>query len=454
MKHILIVDDEKINLAFARTVLAERYKVTTVTSGEQALKFLERNTADLILLDINMPQMDGFEVVNRIKLTPKRNIPIIFLTADNDAETETRCLEIGAVDFISKPFAPCVMYSRINRIFEIEGLKKSLADKLEQKTKEVADIKNRSYQDALTELWNRAYIEGQANIILAKEKGAALMMMDMDNFKAINDKYGHIEGDRTLKMFAQTLREFSCEGDILCRIGGDEFVVFIKNGTDKQKIASRASDIIDDMNKKLKECKFETNSSVSIGIAQSPNDGMDFETLYNAADKALYHTKQNGKNGYHFFSDQKSQDAKRADNLVDLKYLCEMMSRSDSKNGTYMVDFDSFHHVYNFVRRFVERDENTAQTVLFTLSMKRGFPEDICEIEDAVDILEQAVFTSLRRADISTRYSSKQLIVILMGAHAQNSKSIVERILCCFDQLYIGKKVSVRYDVADPAIAE
>src|SRR5574344_1743394 len=109
MKHILIVDDNKENLTAARHVLSDIYKVTAVTMGMQALKFLENNRADLILLDINMPEMDGFEVMKRIRSTPEMlDIPIIFLTADNDAETESKCLECGAVDFIAKPFVPNV----------------------------------------------------------------------------------------------------------------------------------------------------------------------------------------------------------------------------------------------------------------------------------------------------------------------------------------------------------
>ncbi|MGN1105876.1 MAG: response regulator, partial [Huintestinicola sp.] len=196
MKHILIVDDNKTNLASARSVLSDTYKITAVTMGAQALKFLENNTCDLILLDINMPEMDGFEVMARIRETERcAGIPIIFLTADNDASTESRCLEAGALDFIAKPFVAMVMKSRISRILELEDMRKKLADKLEQKIQEVSDIKNRSQQDALTGLWNRAYTEGAVNKLIEEGTKGALFMIDMDNFKAINDNYGHLEGD-------------------------------------------------------------------------------------------------------------------------------------------------------------------------------------------------------------------------------------------------------------------
>ncbi|MCC8042214.1 MAG: diguanylate cyclase [Oscillospiraceae bacterium] len=449
MKHILVVDDNKTNLASARSVLTSRYKVTAVTSGAQALKFLEGHTVDLILLDINMPEMNGFEVMDKIRKSEKWfDIPIIFLTADSDSQTESRCLEEGAVDFIVKPFVPNVMCSRIGRTLELEDLRKSLAEQLSQKMQEVTDIKSKSCQDALTGLWNRAYTEEQANLWLKETKSGALIMIDMDNFKAINDNYGHIAGDHTLKMFAETLQEYSFDEDVLCRIGGDEFVVFVKNDISKQALANRAADIISDLCRKLEEYKFETNSSVSIGIAEAPSDGTEFNTLYNAADKALYYVKQNGKNSYHFFSEQHEKDSERASKLVDLEYLQEMMSRTDSQRGAYMMDFDSFRHVYNFVRRFVERGEHKVQTILFTLSMKDGISEEVTEIETAVDMLDQAIFTSLRRADISTRYSSKQIIVILLDVRSESCDMIANRIINCFKHLYIGERIIVEYDVA------
>lgn len=449
MKHILIVDDNKANLAAAKAVLCDTYKITAVTMGAQALKFLENNTCDLILLDINMPEMDGFEVMKRIHENSNcSGIPIIFLTADDDADTENRCLEEGALDFITKPFAASVMRSRISRILELEDMRRQLADKLEQKIKEVTDIKSKSQQDALTGLWNRAYTEGAVNEILEKGGCGALFMIDMDNFKAINDNYGHIEGDNTLKMFAETMRKFSKDGDVLCRIGGDEFVMFVNGRLSKSEIGNLAGDIISDLCFKIEQKKFETNSSVSIGIAQIPNDGSDFNTAYNAADKALYYVKQNGKNSYHFFSEQKESENSRAGNLVDLKYLREVMSRADSGRGAYQLELDSFHHVYNFVRRFVERSGRDVQTVLFTLTTPGNDIVDPNETETALEMMEQAIYTSLRRVDISTRYSSKQLIVILMDANAENGTMVAQRILDCFNKLYTGKKVTFEYGIA------
>ncbi len=141
MKHILIVDDNKTSLASAKSALNDTYKITAVTSGEQALKFLKNSRCDIILLDINMPEMDGFEVMKKIRENSERaDIPIIFLTADSDAETESRCLEEGASDFIAKPFVLNVMRSRISRILELDDLRKNLAEKLDERTRHISHI--------------------------------------------------------------------------------------------------------------------------------------------------------------------------------------------------------------------------------------------------------------------------------------------------------------------------
>ena len=449
MQNIVVIDDDKMNLATARKVLSEKYKVIPILQGVQALEYLKENPCSVILLDINMPDMDGFQVLQKIReLDNCKNTPVIFLTADNDSETETRCFKEGAIDFIAKPFVPAVMLSRIARVLELEAFRHSLAARLEQKTLEVSEMKNKSQKDALTGLWNRTYTEEKVNEMIAEGTPGALMMIDMDNFKAINDNYGHIAGDSTLKMFAETLVKYSSEGDVLCRIGGDEFVVFVKNVTSKSELGNRATDIIADLCKKLDACKFETNSSVSIGIAQTPEDGTEFSRIYNAADKALYYVKQNGKNSYHFFSDKLQEENNRAGKIVDLNYLREFMCRADGGKGAYLLDFDSFHHVYNFIRRFIERSGQNVQTLLFTVSEVDAQELDVQELEIVLEMLEKAIHTSLRRSDVSTRYSSKQVIVILMNTDTENGDKVANRILDCFYKLYTGNRVVVDYGIA------
>lgn len=448
MKTILVVDDDKLNLSAARKVLSGEYKVIPVVRGTQVLSYLENEECDMILLDISMPEMDGFELLRKIRTMENgKDIPVIFLTADNDTETETRCFKEGAIDFIVKPFVPAVMQSRIGRALELEELRRGLADKLEKKTREVSDIKSKSYQDALTGLWNRAYTENAVNAMISQGKKGALFMLDMDNFKAVNDNYGHIAGDETLKIFAGTLKKFAGEGDVLCRIGGDEFMIFVKDVTEKSELGSRAAEIISGFQKKFAKFDFETECSVSIGIAQTPEDGLEFNKLYNSADKALYYVKQNGKNAYHFFSDKLQKEKSRAGKIVDLKYINSLMSRADDGQGAYFLDIDSFHHVYNFICRFVKRNEKDVQTVLFTVN-EENQEIDVTEMELILETLEKAIYTSLRRSDVSTRYSSKQIVVILMDTDEVNGSMVADRILDCFYKMYSHQEVQIDYDIA------
>ncbi len=137
-KTILIVDDDRMNLVTAQQFLTDEYKVVGVNSGKQAFKFLEKYTPDLILLDIFMPEIGGFEVMKVIQSDPKlKKIPVIFLTADRKAETEAQCFAVGAYDFISKPFEPQVMRNRVRRTIELDGYRRNLQAQLDEKTREV-----------------------------------------------------------------------------------------------------------------------------------------------------------------------------------------------------------------------------------------------------------------------------------------------------------------------------
>lgn len=140
-KIILIVDDDRLTLATAQKLLEKEYKVVAVNSGSQAYKYLERHTPDLILLDINMPEIGGFEVMETLRKDPRwKKIPVIFLTADRSAETEIECFRVGANDYISKPFEPNILLSRTKSTIELDGYRRDLQRRLDEKTKEMERV--------------------------------------------------------------------------------------------------------------------------------------------------------------------------------------------------------------------------------------------------------------------------------------------------------------------------
>ena len=142
-KIILLVDDDKSNLVIAQKLLADEYRVAAVNSGAMALRFLEKNKPDVILLDILMPEMDGFEVMKRIQENPElKSIPVIFLTADRSAKTEEDCFRMGAVDFIGKPFVPGIMLQRVHRTVELEEYRKSLEKIVQQQLQRITQLQS------------------------------------------------------------------------------------------------------------------------------------------------------------------------------------------------------------------------------------------------------------------------------------------------------------------------
>ncbi len=143
-KHILVVDDNKANLTMAKEALMGTYDLNLVISGQQALQYLSKRTTDLILLDINMPEMNGIETMKKIREHSEwSQIPVIFLTADTNASTEIECLDLGAVDFIGKPFVPQIMLSRIARTLELEEYRSSLEKAVQKKTEQIEQLQRR-----------------------------------------------------------------------------------------------------------------------------------------------------------------------------------------------------------------------------------------------------------------------------------------------------------------------
>ena len=442
MKKILIVDDDSINCLLAKHALSGEYHTESVNSGKEALALLEHEIPDLILMDIEMPEMDGKEVVGRIKACEKWNtIPIVFLTADSSPITEADCLQCGADDFITKPFVPDVMRSRVARILEAHDLRKDLEQELEQKT-----IK--SLTDALTGLNNRDYLEKELHAWLAHEQGGTLFMTDLDNFKAMNDTYGHMVGDAVLQNFADTLKFYAEDDDILCRLGGDEFVAFFKNLTDIKVASEKAAGIIKLFADKMGAMGYAGIVSVSIG-GKISNGRESFEQLYQDADETLYYVKENGKNSYHFLgSDRAQQDSvlKSIDTDANLEGIHRMILEGQDENrGAFHVDYDEFKTIYDFAMRSVARNNQKVQTLLFTLDASDGLHTEI-SVNYIMDILMQVIVSTLRSVDTGTKYSSSQYIVLLMDTDMDNGKMVAQRVINKFyeneEVLLSGIKVS------------
>jgi diguanylate cyclase (GGDEF)-like protein len=287
---VLVVDDEKSNLMVLTHILSQDYAIYTAKDGQDAINKAMKFLPDLILLDIVMPEMDGYEVLATLKKTEEtQEIPVIFITGLNSSEDEEKGLVLNAADYINKPFRPAIVKLRVrnqmqivNQIRTIERL--SMVDQL-------TDIPNRrSFDNRLNMEWSRA---------IREKTSISLLMMDVDKFKVYNDTYGHQQGDIVLQtvasVFQQTLKR---PGDFAARWGGEEFAVLLPL-SDSSGALMVAEQIRANVESAVIPCQDggTTKVTISIGVnTECPGCDSLIDSFISSADSALYTAKANGRN--------------------------------------------------------------------------------------------------------------------------------------------------------------
>ena len=287
---VLIVDDDPLNRLVLEKTLQQDYDVFCVESGEKALTFLKTQTVDLLILDIVMPGIDGYEVLTKLKESATTSmLPVIFISANTSHDDEAKGLELGAMDYITKPFSAAIVRARVRN----QLLIKQKNDLLEM----LASI------DGLTEIPNRRYLDEN----LAREwrrsrrdqTPLSVLLMDVDHFKRYNDCYGHRAGDDCLKQIAHALVA-ACErgSDFVARYGGEEFAAVLPNTSAKEAIsfANKLRNAVNELNIPHKASLNADHVTISIGIATTENGQVYAEqTLLEEADLGLYQAKDAGR---------------------------------------------------------------------------------------------------------------------------------------------------------------
>lgn len=300
---ILVVDDVPDNVEILDARLSSRgYTVVTASTGEEALQRVTEQPPHLILLDVMMPGLDGHQVARRIKDDESLPfIPIILVTALNEAEDVVQGLESGADDYISKPYNFRELEARVRAMLRI----KFLQDQLDLKNRELEEanirLKKLSITDGLTELFNHRHVHellhDEFERSLRTREPVAVVMMDLDRFKAVNDTYGHPTGDVILYETAQIIKETAREIDMPGRYGGEEFIAILP-GTHEEPAAHFAERVRHAVESHVfRDGSTEVRMTVSCGVASYPAPGVDApEALLKAADAALYQAKETGRN--------------------------------------------------------------------------------------------------------------------------------------------------------------
>ncbi|MGD9609692.1 MAG: diguanylate cyclase [Desulfovibrionaceae bacterium] len=288
---VLVVDDAPSNLTILTESLRSEFDVRIATSGAEALRLVCEVPPDLILLDILMPEMDGYEVCRRLKATPStRHIPVIFLTAKGDVADETLGLAIGAVDYIVKPVSIPIVQARVRTHVELKR-RGDILETLSMRDGLTGIANRRRFDDTLERSWRQA---------LRHATPVSLIMADIDHFKAYNDTYGHLAGDECLCKVARTLEgTLKRPGDLAARYGGEEFAMVLEDTT-----LSGAAHLAEDMRRAVAALDMPHQGSgvsdvvtVTLGVAMAiPRPGQLPQTLLGMADRKLYEAKMAGRN--------------------------------------------------------------------------------------------------------------------------------------------------------------
>lgn len=287
---ILIVDDDPLNRLVLEKTLQHEYQVFLMQSGEKALTFLKNNSVDLIILDIMMPGLDGYEVLLELKENPATQaVPVIFISANDSHDDEAKGLELGAMDYITKPFSTAIVRARVRNQLMI----KQKNDLLEM----LASI------DGLTEIPNRRYLDDSLSREWRRSRRSntplSVILMDIDHFKRYNDCYGHRAGDDCLKQVAHALVAVCKRGsDFVARYGGEEFAAVLPDTgkNDALIFADKLRMAVKSLNIPHKASLNADHITISLGVATTETGQVYAEhTLLEEADLGLYQAKDSGR---------------------------------------------------------------------------------------------------------------------------------------------------------------
>ncbi|GAB6043258.1 diguanylate cyclase [Endothiovibrio diazotrophicus] len=289
---ILLVDDDPISMELLDGILGETYRCLKAMGGEEALGVVGgEELPDLVLLDVNLPDMDGFELCRRIKGDDRyAAVPIIFVTATGSAENEVHGFNLGAVDFLTKPFSAAVVRARVKTHLRLKA--------------QTEMLERMAWLDGLTSLPNRrrfdAALELEGRRAYRERLPLAVLFIDVDSFKAYNDHYGHGAGDECLRKVADALQGAVCRpADLVARYGGEEFAVLMPN-TDREgalEVAERMREGVERICIRHDFSGDHPMVTVSIGAVAAVPGGMEeVAALVDQADQALYQAKGEGKN--------------------------------------------------------------------------------------------------------------------------------------------------------------
>ncbi len=420
MKHILMVDDVAINLKCAAEVLENDYQISMAKSGMAAMEQLHEAVPDLILLDINMPEMDGFTVFECMKAKAEySHIPVIFLTAETNPAKEIKGRNMGAADYIHKPYDP-------------DDLKKRVADVLaKQNEAGKGDAK------ALPESQNKI-LESAAT----EKKDGYFVLFSIEQYSRIRDMMGLWDTEDVTAKVLKVLREDAGEDSGYCHLGEGRFAVFLAGKFEKEQIKTIVRRLIAGVEFEVNDmipAEYELKISVSAGVSQKPGDGQTYRQLFECADKALYFVKQSGKRSYYFYSteDNEIKEASEDKSPIFVMQIRRLFEEKESEAS----DEELFEKACGILGRHLRIQKQYAQAVWIRIE------GDKSEELKADRVLDKIIEGSLRKGDIAISCSPGRGLIILMNASKENGDRILDRISQKWDEFLPEATVRPVYEI-------
>lgn len=292
---------------------------------------------------------------------------------------------------------------------------------LEEENRRLARMAER---DWLTGLYNRGATESRINQLLEERQQGVLFVLDVDNFKQVNDRYGHIIGDETLRKIAQILNNMAFREDIVGRVGGDEFVVYMP--------ISQGGDFLEERCRQLKNRLSEiqpgrgASSRISVSVSGALYEqGDDYIKLFDRADQQLLDQKRRRK--------QERPELPESRGIsMDIQCICNELKEQVLIPGAYCQDYETFKSIYRFVKRRLLRSKGNAYVILFTIMNRNGDFPSLSEREEQMDLLQEVIQRSLRLGDVFTQYTSCQYLVMVSDLERQDADKIAERVRTAF----------------------
>ncbi|MCR4850868.1 MAG: response regulator [Lachnospiraceae bacterium] len=416
---VIVVDDDAGNLKMAGHILSRaNIRVTALKSGRSLLDYVSQNGfPNLVLMDIVMPEMDGFETLKAYREKEKEagvsEVPVVFLTADDDVDTERRGFEMGVSDYIKKPFDPDILVKRVNNLINTYD--------------QMNTYETKASHDSLTGLLNKETATEQATALCSSAQGI-LAVLDIDSFKLINDIYGHESGDDILIRFALILKHMVSDKGMVGRIGGDEFLLFLDNASEydlrefsetvNKRLLTEAQDLLGD--------QMVVPIGTSIGAVAVPQAGTDFKELFRIADRELYRVKENGRHGVELYSPDIKGDITEIPEDINLNTLSRILEERNVPQSAMWMGKEAFGNIYRYMIRYMDRYQGTAYKLLYSVEFEDGTDDKAREM--ITDRVRELLQFSLRNSDIMMQIGASHFFLLLPEINEYNAVRVTDRI--------------------------